>query len=86
MRMLAIANELDGYERADAARLAGMWIKRCAMSSSASTLKGSMASTTGCARVAPRRLTPEQEAEIKAACSPVRHRESSIAPARRPRS
>jgi hypothetical protein len=67
MRMLAIANELDGYERAEAAQLAGMSdqalrdaIKRC----NAEGLDG-LHDRRRPGR--PRRLTAEQEAEVKAA-------------------
>jgi len=67
MRMLAIANELDGYERAEAAQLAGMSdqalrdaIKRL----NAEGLEG-LHDRRRAGR--PRRLTAEQEADVKAA-------------------
>src|SRR5262245_37027003 len=67
MRMLAIANELDGYERAEAARLAGMSeqalrdaIKRL----NAGGLDG-LYDRPRSGR--PRRLDAEQDAKIKAA-------------------
>jgi transposase len=67
MRMLAIANELDGYERAEAAQLAGMSdqalrdaIKRLNAEGLAGLYDRSRSGR-------PRRLNAEQEAEVKAA-------------------
>ena len=55
LRMLALANALDGLSRADAARLAGMerQARRCAMQWCAPTPRGGPASATGRSRGAP---------------------------------
>lgn len=52
LRMLAIATALEGVSRAEAARLAGM--ERQALRWSATTRKGSRASTTGPSPADPR--------------------------------
>lgn len=67
MRMLAIANELDGYERAEAAQLAGMSdqaLRDAIKRFNAEGLEG-LYDRRRSGR--PRRLTAEQEAEVKAA-------------------
>jgi hypothetical protein len=47
LRMLAIANALEGVSRAEAARLAGMERQPCATPCSATTPRGSRGRTTG---------------------------------------
>src|SRR3972149_12122757 len=67
MRMLAIANELDGYEREEAARLAGMSDQ--ALRDAIKRLNaGGLAGLHDRPRSGrPRRLDAKQEAKIKAA-------------------
>lgn len=49
LRLLAIANAIEGMTRAEAARLAGMGVRPCTMPSSASTLKALTVCTSGLA-------------------------------------
>jgi transposase len=67
MRMLAIANELDGYERAEAARLAGMSDQALRDAIKRLNAEGLDGLYDRPRSGRPRWLTAEQEAEIKAA-------------------
>jgi transposase len=67
MRMLAIANELDGYERAEAARLAGMSDQALRDAIKRLNAEGIDGLYDRPRSGRPRRLTAEQEAEVKAA-------------------
>jgi transposase len=65
MRMLAIANELDGYEREEAARLAGMSDQALRDTIKRVNSEGIDGVYDRPRSGRPRRLTPEQEQEIK---------------------
>ena len=67
MRMLAIANELDGYERAEAARLAGMSDQALRDAIKRFNAEGLDGLHDRRRSGRPRRLTAEQEADVKAA-------------------
>jgi transposase len=67
MRMLAIANELDGYERAEAAQLAGMSDQALRDAIKRLNAEGLSGLHDRRRSGRPRRLTAEQEAEVKAA-------------------
>lgn len=67
MRMLAIANELDGYERAEAARLAGMSDQALRDAIKRLNAEGLDGLYDRPRSGRPRRLNAEQEAEVKAA-------------------
>jgi transposase len=67
MRMLAIANELDGYERAEAARLAGMSDQALRDAIKRLNAEGVDGLYDRPRSGRPRRLNAEQEAEVKAA-------------------
>jgi putative transposase len=67
MRMLAIANELDGYERAEAAQLAGMSDQALRDAIKRFNAEGLDGLRDRRRSGRPRRLTAEQEAEVKAA-------------------
>ncbi len=67
MRMLAIANELDGYERAEAAELAGMSDQALRDAIKRLNAEGLAGLHDRSRSGRPRRLTAEQEAEVKAA-------------------
>jgi putative transposase len=67
MRMLAIANELDGYERAEAAQLAGMSDQALRDAIKRFNAEGLDGLHDRRRSGRPRRLTAEQEAEVKAA-------------------
>jgi transposase len=65
MRMLAIANELDGYERAEAARLAGMSDQALRDAIKRLNAEGIDGLHDRPRSGRPRRLTAEQEAQVK---------------------
>src|SRR5262245_41099405 len=67
MRMLAIANELDGYERAEAARLAGMSDQALRDAIKRLNAEGIDGLHDRPRSGRPRRLTAQQEADVKAA-------------------
>ena len=67
MRMLAIANELDGCERAEAARLAGMSDQALRDAIKRLNAEGLDGLHDRRRSGRPRRLSAEQEAEVKAA-------------------
>jgi transposase len=67
MRMLAIANELDGYERAEAARLAGMSDQALRDAIKRLNAEGIDGLHDRPRSGRPRRLNAEQEADVKAA-------------------
>jgi transposase len=67
MRMLAIANELDGYERAEAARLAGMSDQALRDAVKRLNAEGIDGLYDRRRSGRPRRLNAEQEADVKAA-------------------
>jgi transposase len=67
MRMLAIANELDGYEREEAARLAGMSDQALRDAIKRLNAEGLDGLYDRPRSGRPRRLDAEQEAKIKAA-------------------
>src|SRR5262245_11929256 len=67
MRMLAIANELDGYERAEAARLAGMSDQALRDAIKRLNVEGLDGLYDRPRSGRPRRLNARQEAEVKAA-------------------
>jgi transposase len=66
MRMLAIANELDGYERDEAARFAGMSDQALRDAIKRLNAEGLDGLYDRPRSGRPRRLTAEQEAEVKA--------------------
>jgi transposase len=67
MRMLAVANELDGYEREEAARLAGMSDQALRDAIKRLNAEGIDGLYDRPRSGRPRRLTAEHEADVKAA-------------------
>jgi hypothetical protein len=62
LRMLAIANALEGMSRAEAARLAGMERQALRDAWSATTRRGCPGCTTGPSPVGPQRLSEAEQA------------------------
>jgi putative transposase len=64
LRLMAIANELDGYEREEAARLAGMSDQALRDAIKRFNAEGMAGLYDRPRSGRPRRLTPEQESEV----------------------